>query len=180
MREPTSKNAQFHKQTSDIHKMFFNVLKIVSLLYLLTVHGTELFRQYKQISGRRFSHVHGLISSFATNKLRCAVTCLHTANCDSFHYNNNTSSVSSNCELLMTSATDYDALTPAAGWSIYSSNPRLTSSGTGAYFFSVEISVMHKFTGCLQCDGSVFTATKLVAIISGNHCFLSPQNRAMT
>ena len=129
--------------------MFFNVLKIVSLLCLLTVHGTELFRQYKQISGTRFSHVHGLISSFATNKLRCAVTCLHTANCDSFHYNNNTSSVSLlNCELLMTSATDYDALTPAADWSIYSSL-LLAAPGEAwlaVHDFDVNFMYEHKFT----------------------------------
>ena len=111
--------------------MLFSVPKSIILACLLTaaaVHSTELFKQYKKIAGVRFSHVQRLLRSLAAEKMRCAVTCLRTADCDSFQHNNNTSSVSRlNCELLMTSATDYDALTPAAGWSIYSSHWLLTT-----------------------------------------------------
>ena len=117
--------------------MLFDVPKSIILACLFTaaaVHSTELFRPYKKIAGVRFSNAQIILRSLAVEKLRCAVTCLRTADCDSFqHNNNNTSSVSSlNCELLMTSATDYDALTPAADWSIYSSHPLLTSGDASA------------------------------------------------
>ena len=117
------------------------MLKIISLVFLLTVHhNTAQFRIYKQLSGERFSHDQHLIRSLAAAKLRCAVTCQQTTSCDSFHYNNNTSSVSLlNCELLMTSATDYAALTPAADWSVYSSQPLLTSGWGLCMICSVEV-----------------------------------------
>ena len=114
--------------------MLLDVLRIINLACLLTVRSTELFRQnsYTQIAGVQFSHAYRCIRSLAARKLGCAVTCLRTAACDSFHYNNNTSSVSSlNCELLMTSVTDYAALTPAADWSVYSSHPLLTTGEEG-------------------------------------------------
>ena len=116
--------------------MLLDVLRIINLACLLTVRSTELFRQnsYTQIAGVhvQFSHAYRCIRSLAARKLGCAVTCLRNADCDSFHYNNNTSSVSLlNCELLMTSATDYAALIPAADGSVYSSHPLLTSGEEG-------------------------------------------------
>ena len=105
--------------------MLFIVVKILILACLLTVHGTERFRLFKRIAGERFSHVHRFIRSLTAEESSCAATCLRTADCDSFHYNNNRTSVAVNCELLMTSVTDYDALTPAADWSVYSSHPML-------------------------------------------------------
>ena len=116
--------------------MLLNVLNIISLSFLLTAYSTALLRQYKRITGERFSHVHRrFIRSLAARKLGCAITCLQTAECDAFQYSNNTSAPL-NCELLMTSATDYDALTPAAGWSIYSSHWLLTTGRSpSAWFF---------------------------------------------
>ena len=112
--------------------MSFRVHKILGLALLLTVHSTESFTRYKRIDGMRLSRVRRLIRSLAAEKSSCAVMCLRTADCDAFHYNSDTSSVSLNCELLMTSATDYDELTPTADWSVYRSYPLLTSGGTGA------------------------------------------------
>ena len=102
------------------HKMLSGVFRIISLACFLTIHSTEQFRQYERIAaGERFSHVHRFIRSLAAGKLRCAVICTNNADCDSIHYNSNTSSVSLNCELLMTSETDNVTLTPAADWSIW-------------------------------------------------------------
>ena len=114
--------------------MLCNVLVIITLACLLiTVNSAEQFRKFKQIDGVRLTNAHRFIRSLAAEESSCASICLRTADCDSFHYNNNTSSVSLlNCELLMTSATDYDALTPAADWSVYSSL-LLMISGEASY-----------------------------------------------
>ena len=117
--------------------MLFIVLKILFLACLLTVNGTEPFRQFKRMEGVRFSHVQRSIRSLAAGKSGCAVTCLQTADCDAFHCTAN-SSASFNCELLITSATDYAALTPAADWSIYSSHTLLTTSGMATFCCIIE------------------------------------------
>ena len=147
--------------------MLFSVPKSIIIACLFTtaaVHSTDLFRQYKKIAGVRFSHVQRLLRSLAAEKLRCAVTCLRTADCDSFQHNNNTS-VSLNCELLMTSAMDYDTLTPAADWSVYSSHPLLTESPlvttsgeTCAWLFCRSCCLHeHKFTTYMYVEPSVYS-----------------------
>ena len=95
----------------------------ISLAFLLTVHGSRVeFRKYQKIVGGRFRHAQNLIiRNLTAETSSCAGACLQTADCDTFHYSTN-SSASLNCELLMTSVTDYAALTPAADWSVYSSN----------------------------------------------------------
>ena len=129
----------FKRANKHVNKMmkFF-----VSLAFLLTVHGSRAeFRIYQKIVGARFRHAQHLITrSLAAETASCAGACLQTADCDAFHCTAN-SSASFNCELLITSATDYAALTPAADWSIYSSHPLLTS-GMATFCCQTEMLVV--------------------------------------
>ena len=111
--------------------MLLNVFR--NMAFLLVAHSTEPFRQYKKIFARRCSNVDAILGSLSADELRCAGTCLQTANCNLFNYNNSTNVSMSNCELLMTSEMDYGALLAVTDWCIYSSHPLLTSGNTSMH-----------------------------------------------
>ena len=110
-------------------------LAVVILLVDQCIAST--FREYEQFADARCAQTDRLLNSLsAAGKLRCAVVCLATANCNSFNYyhhdnNDNNTPTSLNCELLtMTWAdtvNDDDALTADADWSFYGSHPLLAS-----------------------------------------------------
>ena len=112
--------------------MLLRISRNIILALLLVAHKTKPFRHYKRIFARRCSNDDASLGSLSAHKLPCSVACLQTANCDSFNYYHGNTSVSLNCELLMTSVTGYDVLTPAADWSIYSSHD-LVISGTDRF-----------------------------------------------
>ena len=96
------------------------------------------FREYEQFAGARCTQTDRFLNSLsAAGKLRCAVVCLATTNCNSFNYyhhddNDNSTPTSLNCELVTTTwadtVNDDDALTADdADWSFYGSHPLLTS-----------------------------------------------------
>ena len=107
--------------------MLCKVFRNIILAFLLAALNTEASRLYKGILARRCSNDDALLGSLSANQLACAVACLQTANCNSFNYYHSSNSVSLNCELLMTSETDYGALLSDADWSIYSSHDLIVS-----------------------------------------------------
>ena len=107
--------------------MLYEILRNIFLAFLFVAPNTEALRHYKKVFDRRSSNADAFLDSLSADQSRCAVACLQTVNCDSFNYHHSSSSVSLNCELLMTSATGYDLLTPAADWSIYSSHDLVIS-----------------------------------------------------
>ena len=97
------------------------------------------FREYEQFGGARCAQTDRFLNRLhvsAAGKLRCAVVCLATANCNSFNYyhhddSDNNTPTSLNCELLTLTwadtVNDDDVLTADADWSFYGSHPLLTS-----------------------------------------------------
>ena len=128
--------------------MFKYITTTIYLLFMLT-YNTESFRHFRVIANRRCSNAERLVSSVsAQTDLQCTQACQQTADCDAFNYNKNTSSVSLNCELLMTSATDYEELSPDANWSLYSSHQLLVSG--------IQIHVLHLHVWIPTCTCSSF------------------------
>ena len=128
--------------------MLYEILRNIFLAFLFVAPNTEALRHYKKVFDRRSSNADAFLDSLSADQSRCAVACLQTVNCDSFNYHHSSSSVSLNCELLMTSATGYDLLTPAADWSIYSSL-LLAAPGEAwlaVHDFDVNFMYEHKFT----------------------------------
>ena len=105
----------------------FKTLITITLLFMLTYDG-ESFRLFRIINNRRCNNTDRFMYNLSAHEdVNCAEACLQTAGCDAFNYNKNTSSVSSNCELLMTSEADYNALSLDAEWRLYSSHQLLIS-----------------------------------------------------
>ena len=126
----------------------FKTLITITLLFMLTYDG-ESFRLFRIINNRRCNNTDRFMSSLSAHEdVNCAEACLQTAGCDAFNYNKNTSSVSLNCELLMTSATDYEELSPNANWSLYSSHQLLVSG--------IQIHVLHLHVWIPTCTCSSF------------------------
>ena len=108
--------------------MMFKTIRNISLALLLVAHSTEPLLRYRKLIGRRCNNAGSVINSVsAATDLRCAEACQETTDCNSFNYNTNSAASTSNCELLMTSAVDYDALSSDASWNAYSSSPLLVS-----------------------------------------------------
>ena len=151
----SSSNAQQLAERQN-YGMLLNVFR--NMAFLLVAHSTEPFRQYKKIFARRCSNVDALLGSLSADELRCAGTCLQTANCNLFNYNNSTNVSMSNCELLMTSAMDYGALLSATDWCVYSSHPLLTS---GNYTYTS----MHT-----KCPQNQLERAVVKALVSDEFC----------
>ena len=123
------------------------------MVILLIEQNLASFREYEQSVGARCTQterfLHGLS---AAGKLRCAVVCLATANCNSFnYYHGNDISTSLNCELLTMTWQEADALTADADWNFYGSQP-LMISGRQASMFLVTFDKFHDIRpGSLAC-----------------------------